>query len=55
MTVGRDLGISKDVRFAITGHATKDQGDDYGSITNKAKAAALAKYPRYGVDKTKVS
>ena len=50
MTVVPDLGISKDVRFAITGHATKDQGDDYGTITNKAKAAALAKYPRYSAE-----
>ncbi len=49
MTVGRELGIPKDVRFAITGHDSKDEGDDYGGTTNKAKAAALAKYPRYEV------
>jgi len=49
MTIGRDLGISKDIRFAITGHATKDMGDDYGTVTNRAKASALAKYPRYEI------
>ena len=47
--MGRDLGISKDIRFAITDYATKNQGDDYGTITNKAKAAALEKSPRHSV------
>jgi len=46
-TIGRNLGISKDIRFAITGHDTKDQGDDYGTVSNKAKADAIAKYPCY--------
>ncbi|MBD9621473.1 site-specific integrase [Ensifer sp. ENS06] len=48
-TVSRDLGVSRDISFAITGHDTKDEGDKYGTITNKAKAAALAKYPKYEV------
>ncbi|MGR9206996.1 DUF6538 domain-containing protein [Rhizobium leguminosarum] len=46
-TVARDIGMPRDISFAITGHETKDEGDKYGTITNKAKAAALAKYPRY--------
>ncbi|WFU47723.1 tyrosine-type recombinase/integrase [Sinorhizobium terangae] len=49
MTLGRNLGISRDVRFSITGHDTDAEGDDYGIATNEAKAAALAKYPRYEV------
>lgn len=48
-TVARDVGISRDISFAITGHETKDEGDKYGTITNTAKAAAVAKYPRYAV------
>ncbi|MGU3399498.1 DUF6538 domain-containing protein [Brucellaceae bacterium D45D] len=47
MTVGRDVGISKDIRFAITGHDTTDEGDDYGVVSIKAKAAAIALLPRY--------
>lgn len=49
MTIGRNLGISRDVRFSITGHDTDAEGDEYGIATNEAKAAALAKYPRYVV------
>jgi integrase len=49
MTLGRNLGISRDVRFSITGHEPGAEGDDYGIASNEAKAAALAKYPRYEV------
>ncbi len=50
MTIGRNLGVSRDIRFSITGHETgKEEGDDYGAKTNAAKAAALAKFPRYVV------
>ncbi|ABC89065.1 putative recombinase protein, phage integrase family [Rhizobium etli CFN 42] len=48
-TVAREAGISRDISFSITGHDSKDEGDKYGTVTNKAKAAALAKYPRYEV------
>ncbi len=47
MTLGRNFGISRDVRFSITGHEPGAEGDDYGIASNEAKAAALAKYPRY--------
>lgn len=46
-TVAREVGISRDISFAITGHESKDEGDKYGTVTNTAKAAALAKFPRY--------
>lgn len=46
-TDARNLGIPRDISFDITGHDSKDEGDKYGTVTNKAKAAALAKYPRY--------
>ncbi|WP_446980851.1 DUF6538 domain-containing protein [Rhizobium leguminosarum] len=49
MTIGRNLEIAQDVRFSITGHTTKDEGADYGDKTVDAKAAAIAKYPRYEV------
>ncbi|NEJ96257.1 MULTISPECIES: DUF6538 domain-containing protein [Rhizobium] len=49
MTLGRNLGISRDVRFSITGHEPGAEGDDYGIASNEAKAAAIAKYPRYTV------
>jgi integrase len=49
MTLGRNLGISRDVRFSITGHEPGAEGDDYGIASNEAKAVALAKYPRYEV------
>lgn len=47
MTVGRDLEIPLDVRFSITGHATRDEGAKYGEVSIKAKAAAIAKFPRF--------
>lgn len=49
MTIGRNLGIARDVRFSITGHETEAEGDQYGLASNEAKAAALARYPRYSV------
>lgn len=49
MTVGRNLQIPRDIRFAITGHASKDEGDDYGEVSNETKAGALLKYPRYEI------
>lgn len=49
MTIGRNADISKDIRFAITGHETRDEGDDYGTVSITAKVQALAKYPRYEI------
>ncbi|MGR9284288.1 DUF6538 domain-containing protein [Rhizobium johnstonii] len=49
MTLGRNLGIARDVRFSITGHEPGAEGDDYGIASNEAKAAALGQYPRYEV------
>lgn len=48
-TEARNVGIPRDISFDITGHDSKDEGDKYGTVTNKAKAAAMAKYPRYQV------
>lgn len=50
MTVGRDVGISKDIRFSLTGHDTRDEGDDYGTVTITVKARALALFPRYEIN-----
>lgn len=49
MTMGRNLGISRDVRFSITGHEPGAEGDEYGIASLAAKAAAIAKFPRYEV------
>ncbi|MDR9774321.1 tyrosine-type recombinase/integrase [Rhizobium hidalgonense] len=48
-TVAREVGISRDISFAITGHESKDEGDKYGTVTIKAKAGGLARFPRYTV------
>lgn len=49
MTVGRNLGIARDIRFSITGHETETDGDDYGLASVEAKAAAVALFPRYQI------
>lgn len=48
-TVARDVGIPRDVSFAITGHDSKDEGDKYGKVSVKAKAAAVDLLPRYAI------
>ncbi|MBY5609923.1 hypothetical protein [Rhizobium leguminosarum] len=51
MTLGRNLGIPRDVRFSITGHEPGAEGDDYGIASNEAQAAALTQFPRYEVSR----
>lgn len=45
-TVARDIGMDGAVRDAIQGHAARTEGDDYGDVTVRAMALALAKFPR---------
>jgi len=49
-TICREVGIAPDVRDGIQGHEPRTVGDDYGDVTIKAMAAALAKFPRQGED-----
>ena len=44
-----ELEISERVMYAITGHAPRTEGAKYGGVSLKAKAQALAKFPRYDV------
>lgn len=44
-TKGREAGIDPRVLDAIQGHAARTAGDDYGDVTVKAMAAAMAKFP----------
>ena len=44
--VGLEAGIEGRVLDAIQGHAPQRVGDRYGSVTIKAQAAAMAKFPR---------
>jgi integrase len=48
-TVGRELGISTETLNAIQGHATESVSEDYGEVTLKTQAEAIAKFPRYKV------
>jgi len=43
----RELGISDRVADAIQGHAGRTAADNYGDVTIKTKADAIAKLPRY--------
>lgn len=47
ITLARNLDIPWDTRCAITGHEPGEEGAKYGVASNEAKAAAIAKYPRY--------
>tara|TARA_R110002020_G_scaffold37830_25_gene114145 strand:+ start:10732 stop:11043 length:312 start_codon:yes stop_codon:yes gene_type:complete len=47
-TVCRKVGIDRNVRDAIQGHEPGSVGDNYGDVTIKAMALALAKFPRQG-------
>lgn len=49
ITVAREAEIADRVIYAITGHAPRNVGDQYGDVTLKAQARALAKFPRYAV------
>lgn len=47
-TVGREAGADGRVLDAICGHAGRTAGENYGDVTLKAKAKALAMMPKYG-------
>jgi len=49
-TLARSLEFRQDVTDAITGHTTPGVAASYGDVTLTAKAAAIAKLPRYVVD-----
>ncbi|RWN38014.1 tyrosine-type recombinase/integrase [Mesorhizobium sp.] len=46
-TVGLEIGVAGRTLDAIQGHAGRTAGDDYGDVTIPAKAAAMARLPRY--------
>lgn len=48
-TVGMEVGVSERVLDAICGHAPRTVGATYGEVTLKARADAIAKFPRYEV------
>jgi integrase len=48
-TTCREIGISDRVVDAIQGHAGKTAGDNYGDVTLKTKADAIAKLPDYPI------
>lgn len=48
-TVGIEVGASERVLDAICGHAPRTVGAGYGDVTIRAKADAIAKFPRYDV------
>jgi integrase len=48
-TTSRDLGLDPRVVEAIQGHAGRTAADNYGEVSLKAKAAAIAKLPPYEV------
>ena len=50
-TVGREVGIADTTLDAIAGHAAASIGAAYGDVSLKTKATAVARLPRYDVDK----
>ena len=46
-TRGREAGIADSVLDAICGHASRTVGGSYGSVTLKAKADAMERFPRF--------
>ncbi|KAA0077808.1 phage integrase N-terminal SAM-like domain-containing protein [Tardiphaga sp. P9-11] len=50
-TVGRECGVADTVLDALQGHAAATVGDRYGDVTVKARAAAIAKFPRYDLER----
>lgn len=48
-TIGREVGIQDRILDAIQGHAPRSQGDRYGNVTLKTKAAAIKKIPRFHI------
>ncbi len=49
-TLWREVGLDPRIMDQIQGHAARTVGDEYGDVTIKAMASALAKFPRQGVD-----
>ncbi|ANY78915.1 hypothetical protein BB934_12410 [Microvirga ossetica] len=47
--VGLEAGVGERVLDAICGHAPRTVGATYGGVTIRAKADAIAKFPRYEV------
>ncbi|WP_230531767.1 site-specific integrase [Microvirga roseola] len=47
-TLCREAGIDPRTRDVIQGHAARTAGDDYGDVTIRAMARALALFPRQG-------
>ena len=47
-TLCREVGIDPRTRDVIQGHAARTAGDDYGDVTIRAMAGALASFPRQG-------
>jgi integrase len=48
-TVCREVGVDTEVRDYIQGHAPKTVAEQYGEVSVKAQAAAIAMLPRYEV------
>lgn len=48
-TIGRNIQIQERTLDAISGHAPQTVGGGYGDVTLEAKAAAMARFPRYEV------
>jgi hypothetical protein len=49
MTVGMEADIAPRILDALEGHKPRTVGDDYGDVTVKVRAMAIAKLPRYDV------
>jgi integrase len=49
LSKARQAGIEPALRFGITGHATKSEGEAYGQPEPEELAEALKKFPRYAV------
>lgn len=49
-TVGIDQGVEMRVLDAIQGHAPRNVSEGYGDVTIKAKANAMAQFPRIPID-----
>jgi integrase len=47
LSKARQAGIEPALRFGITGHATKSEGEAYGQPEPEELAEALKKFPRY--------
>jgi hypothetical protein len=49
-TVGREAGIADSILDAICGHAANTVGGSYGSVTLKAQADAMGRFPRFDAE-----